>query len=90
VQPSTGTITVNFGANDEYLWFATPALSTTKTKWFVTALNNGDIGSVTDLFNAPTTISVDSPVALWAGVPYKFYISNYPTTTLAPMELRNS
>lgn len=45
VIPSTGTITLNFNTNaDEYMWFAIPDSSPAKTKWFVNALNNGNIG----------------------------------------------
>lgn len=85
---STGTLNITFGASGQYLWFAHPALNPTKTKWHVNALNNGNIGSISDLFNAPTTVSITT--VMWAGVSYKVYISNIPTTTSGNMELKNS
>lgn len=85
---STGTLNITFGASGQYLWFAHPALNPTKTKWYVNALNNGNIGSISDLFNAPTTVSITT--VMWAGVSYKIYISNIPTTTSGNMELKNS
>ena len=85
---STGTLNITFGGSGQYLWFAHPALNPTKTKWYVNALNNGNIGSISDLFNAPTTVSITT--VMWAGVSYKVYISNIPTTTSGNMELKNS
>jgi hypothetical protein len=94
VQDSTGTISINFGSSaDDYIWFATPNASATKTKWYVDALNNGNIGGAVspggNLFpnNTPVT-----PVAtvLWGGQTYKVYISNYQTASATIMELRNS
>lgn len=88
VVQSDGTLNITFGAVGQYLWFAHPALNPTKTKWYVNALNNGNIGSISDLFNAPTTVSITT--VMWAGVSYKIYISNIPTTTTGNMELKNS
>jgi hypothetical protein len=88
VVQSTGTLNVTFGASGQFLWFAHPASNTTKTKWYVNALNNGNIGTISDLFNAPTTVSVTT--VLWAGVSYNIYISNFATTTVGNMELKNS
>lgn len=87
---STGTLNVTFGASGQYLWFAHPATNTTKTKWYVNALNNANIGTISDLFNAPTTVNIDSPTVMWNGIAYKIYISNIPTTTTGNMELKNS
>lgn len=95
VSGSTGTISMNFNStSDDYLVVAIPTSSTLKTKWYVTALNNGNIGGAVsaggNLFPDPTTITVDSPTGLWTGVSYRFYISNYQTAQAANMELRNS
>lgn len=87
---STGTINITFGASGQYLWFAHPASSTTKTKWYVNALDNGNIGTISDLFNTPSTVSTDSPTVLWNGISYKIYISNTPVNTTGNMELRNT
>jgi hypothetical protein len=89
VTVSTGTINITFGASLQYLWFAIPQSSTDKTKWYVDALNNGNIGTGTDLFNNDTIVSVNSPTALWNGVNYRIYISTYATTTSGVMQLQN-
>jgi len=93
VSTSTGTITVNFNStSDDYIWFAIPSSSTSKTKWYVDALNNGTIGGIVsaggNLFPNLDTVSVTT--VLWAGVNYKVYISNYQTEVTVNMELRNS
>ena len=94
VATSTSTITVpSFGSTaDDYIWFATPAASATKTVWYVNALNNGSIGGAiggANLFPNPDTVSIDSPTALWAGINYKIYVSNVQTSA-TNMEFRNS
>lgn len=81
---STGTLNITYGVQTaKYLWFATPAASTTKQGWYEGATNKGNIGSPSDLFDAPSTISVDSPDSCWTSISYKFYISNYSTSTSA-------
>lgn len=95
VTPSTGTVTLNFNTtSDDYMWFAIPDLSPAKTKWYVNALNNGNIGGVVapggNLFPDPDVVSVDSPTVLWNGINYKIYIANYQSSVVVPMELRNS
>lgn len=93
VASSTGTITINFNStSDDYLWFATPSSSTSKTVWYVDGLNNGSIGGGVsaggNLFPALDTVSVTT--VFWSGINYKVYISNYQTEVLVNMELRNS
>jgi hypothetical protein len=90
---STGTITISFAStSDDYIWFAIPSTSTSKTVWFIDALNTGSIGGAVspggNLFPAENSVSVTT--VLWAGVSYKIYISNYQTSVAAAMELRNS
>lgn len=94
---SSGTITVNFNSGDnDYLWFATPDASTTKTCWFVDALNKGNIGGAVsaggNLFPAPETITNVTSVGTgsWGGQSYKIYVSNYQSCSISNMELRNS
>jgi len=88
---STGIINITFGASTEYLWFAIPQISTSKTKWFVTELNQGNIGGVGDLFNSEVVLEdVDSPTLLWSNINYKVYITPLPTTTSGIMQLRNN
>lgn len=86
---STGSIDVTFAASAEYIWFAVPATSTSKTSWYVDTLNNGDIGEASDLFGIEQVISIDSPSSLWSGQNYKIYVSNFATTTTGSMQLRN-
>lgn len=93
VSPSTGTITINFGSSaDDYIWFAIPNASTSKTCWFVSALNQGNIGGVVspggNLFPAFDTVS-GVTTTCWGGQTYKLYISNYQTAATQPMQLCN-
>ena len=95
VIPSNGTITLSFNTTpDDYMWFAIPASSTSKTIWFVNALNTGNIGGAVfaggNLFPDPEIVSIDSPTVLWNGINYKIYIANYQSAVSLPMELRNS
>lgn len=99
VASSTGTIAVTFNStSDDYIWFAIPNASTSKTKWFVDALNNGNIGGAVtpggNLFPAFCTVTgVTSTI--WNNVgcspqTYKLYISNYQTASSVSMQLRNT
>lgn len=63
------------GATDpQYCWAAIPnrTPSHNKNKWYVDIINQGNIGSLTDLFGAPQTVSVN-------GVDYLLWGSNYMT-----------
>lgn len=91
VSSSTGTITINFSATGQYLAVAYPATSTTKTKWYVTALNNGTIPG--GVFGSEATLSCTSPPSptiLWSNVPYKIHTTAGLITESLPIELRNS
>ena len=92
VASSTGTISITFNSTaDDYSWFAIPSTSTSKTVWYVDALNNGTIGgsvsSGGNLFPANDVVSVTT--VLWGGVSYKVYITNYQSA-ISVMEMRNS
>lgn len=87
---ASGTVTVTFAASAKFLWMVHASLYTTKTKWFNTALNNGNIGSSTDLFGPVLTQAVNSPNGFWTGVNYKMYISTFATSTTGSIEFRNS
>lgn len=65
-----------------YCWFAIPALGTpyVKNHWYVSVLNNGDIGTGTDLFGASTVVSVSSQN-------YNVWITNYATQFVAACQL---
>lgn len=92
VANSSGTITINFGStSDDYFWFAVPASVPVKTAWFVSVFNNGAIGGPVgitgNLFPAPNLVSINSPTALWSGVNYNIYITNYQSAISLPMDL---
>lgn len=63
----------------DYCWFAIPSLgpSYDKNRWFVDAGNNGNIGDVTDLFGAPSTVVV-------SGTAHLVWITNYQTEFTDP------
>lgn len=88
VADSTGTITIPFAAGGEYLAVAYPSTSTTKSVWYVNALDNGAIPG--GVFGAQTTLSCNSPDLYWSGVSYKIHVSPGLITQANPIELRNS
>ena len=85
---STGTITIPFAANGEYIAVAYPATSTTKTIWYVNALDNGDIPG--GLLGAANTLSCNSQTNLWNNVNFKIHVSSGLITQLNPIQLKNS
>ena len=85
---STGTITIPFAANGEYIAVAYPATSTTKTIWYVNALDNGDIPG--GLLGAANTLSCNSPTNLWNNVNFKIHVSSGLITQPNPIQLKNS
>ena len=84
VTNSSNNVIVNYNVTSKYIWLATPAISITKTKWEGSNAPTTNTESIPGgLFNAPTTVLVNSPSSCWSGINYKFYISNYPTSTIA-------
>jgi hypothetical protein len=79
VASGSGSLSMTFNASSEWPWFAIFSGYSTKTAWYETPLNNGSIGSPTDLFASPTTLSIISPDGYWV-VTYKVYPSNKITT----------
>jgi hypothetical protein len=86
---ASGTVSITYNANAEFLWFAHLGTQTTKQKWFIATLNSGDMGSG-GLFNTPVPQNVTSPNGFWTNVQYKVYIGGYATSTTGALELRNS
>ena len=80
VATGAGTLTMAFNATGEWPWFAIFNPFTTKVTWYENALNNGSIGGATDLFSAPTTLSVNSPSGYWSGINFKIYVAQKVTT----------
>ena len=85
---STGTITIPFAANGEYIAVAYPATSTTKTIWYVNALDNGDIPG--GLLGVANILPCNSPTNLWNNVNFKIHVSSGLITQLNPIQLKNS
>ena len=85
---STGTITIPFAANGEYIAVAYPATSTTKTVWYVNALDNGVIPG--GLLGSVNTLPCNSPTNLWNNVNFKIHVSAGLITQPNPIQLKNS
>lgn len=79
VNDASGGLSMAFNASSEWPWFATYNVYSTKTTWYENALNNGNIGGVTDLFASPTSLTVTSPNGYWVVI-YKIYPANKVTT----------
>lgn len=89
VASSTGTLSIPYNVSAEYIAVAYPQTSTTKTVYYVSAL---DSGAITAVFNAVSqNNSIDSPDSYWTGVNYKIHTSiNALTNSASTIELRNS
>lgn len=90
VVQSTSTVTVDFNSVGQWTWVATPATSATKTCWYVTALNNGDMGSGGDKYPDVCTLDITSGDGCWSTVSYKVYMSGFAASDADPIEFRNS
>jgi hypothetical protein len=92
---STSTITARYlnyqTSTPMWCWFAIPSTSTSKTKWYETAVSNGDIGGTgTNPFNAFSSQNINLYIN---GVSYKIYAGGYKTAysnNTGYVELRNS
>jgi hypothetical protein len=72
-----------FNATTEYLWFAAPAGTTAKTKWWVCAANAGDIGGTGQLWAASCSVAVTSSSGCWIGCNFDVYVTCGITSTAA-------
>jgi len=94
IADSNGTVTVSFSStSSEYTWLAIPQASTSKTCWYVNALDNGCIATApSDKYPDQCIFSVCSGQGCWMGSPvnYKVYMSGTVGAISAPMEFRNS
>ena len=84
VQISTGDLPIAIGSvSDDYDWVAVPTTSSLMTNWFISSFDLGSIGgSVSpggNLFPAPDTVNLTSPNGFWSTIPYRVYITNYPS-----------
>jgi hypothetical protein len=94
IASSTGTVTITFNSStSDYTWLAIPQASTSKTCWYVNALDNGKIATApSDKYPDECLISIYSGQGCWMGaaVNYKVYMSGTVGAISAPMEFRNS
>ena len=88
IKDSTGTITIPFLPNGEYIAVAYPATSTTKTKWYINAFDSGDIKPGSILGNE-TTLPCNSPTGL-CNVNFKIHVSAGVLTQYEAVQLKNS
>jgi len=95
VEGSGNNISVPFNATAgvNFMFFATPATSTTKTVWFENALNTGAIAG-TDfadpnrkLFSSPSTQAITT--VLWSNVNYKVYVA-LKSSDATTIQLKNN
>lgn len=86
---SAGTVAITYNANGQYVWFAHADIYTTKTKWYNTDLNNGNIGAGSFIL-APENQNMTANNGRWTNVSYKVYISSGATTTNGSIQFRNS
>ena len=86
---ANGTLSIpyNVGLPGEYIWFAYFSTYTTKTKWYVNALDNGDIDG--SFISTAVTNPVNSPDGYWTGISFKMHWSVY-LTVQNTIEFRNS
>lgn len=87
IEDSTGTITVPFAANGEYIAVAYPATSKTKKVWYVDATDKGEIPG--GVLGAENILPCTSPTNLWNNVNFKIHVSPGLITQTNKIELRN-
>ena len=88
VASSTGTITIPFLPSGEYIAVAYPATSANKTKWYINALDNGDIPG--GILGGTSTLPCNSPTGLWNGINFKIHVSPGVLTQYEAVQLKNS
>ena len=85
---SNDTVSIAFGANGQFVWFAHAGTYTPKTKWYNTELNQGNIGAGNFILT-PVDQNVTAQNGRWTGVSFKVYISSGATTTSGAIQFRN-
>lgn len=90
VSSDSNILVSNYNVSGQYIWFAIPCASTTKTKW-QGANSPSNCGTIPgDLFAAEVKYTINSPSSCWLSRCYKFYVSNYPTSVNYGMTFKNS
>lgn len=92
VASSTSTITVDFDStSSEYTWIAIPSTSTSKTCWYINALDNGKINNTpSDKYPDECVISISSGQGCWSSINYKVYMSGTVGAITEPIQFRNN
>jgi hypothetical protein len=86
---STGTLFIPYNVSGQYMSIAYPNTSTAKTKYFVTDLDKGDLGSLTSPFDLGTVLNCSSSLTYWSNIPYRIHVSPILTNSNPIIELRN-
>jgi len=89
VDSSTGTLSIPYNLNGQYMAIAYPATSTAKTKYFVTALDQGSLTDPTSPFDLGTLLPCNSSASYWLNQSYRIHISPILTNSNLFVELRN-
>lgn len=87
IEDSTGTITVPFLPNGEYIAVAYPATSTTKAIWYINDFDSGAIPG--GVLGSETTLPCSSPTGLWSNIPFKIHVSAGLLTQDSSVQLKN-
>lgn len=89
VANSSGTVSIPYSnVVGKKLVIVIPQASVVKTKWYVNALNNGNIGNVGDLFPVVVNKNYSSPDGLWSNQAYRVYVST-TTSINTTIQLQN-
>lgn len=84
---ASGTLSIPYNCTSLYIWFAYQNSYTTKTVWYVNALDNGSIDG--SFITTVATKTANSPSGYWSGITFKMHWSVYGTTQTT-IEFRNS
>lgn len=86
VSSSNGKITLTMDIVSKHLVILIPNGSTTKTKWEITPLNAGDIGTG-ELILSPVIKTISSHQGYWSSEDYKVYVTAYITSISPKIDL---
>jgi hypothetical protein len=87
VASASGTLSIPYNTYNTFIWVAYYAGYTSKTKWYVDSLDNGDTDG--SFITTEVVQSVKSPQSYWSGINYKMHWSIYPTIQ-STLEFRNN
>jgi hypothetical protein len=84
---AAGTLSIPYNTTGNYIWVAYFNNYTTKTKWYVNAVDNGNLDG--SFLTSAVTQNVDSPNGFWSNITYKLHWS-VNATSQSTLEYRNS